>query len=300
MEENKHGSRPLTSIEKEVRTRSHSAMSVDAASKSYPVAFADTEFMLRPELRPVRVQLELLKPELVLADHNVTATIVIFGSARLPTDVKEAEDALYDAEIALEKSPDDSNLQKAFKRAKNIHENCQYMREATKLAHTVVTAHTQNPELDFHIVTGGGPGFMEAANRGAYEANHKNIAFNIMLPHEQEPNAYVSPELTFQFHYFAIRKMHFFIRARALVAFPGGYGTLDELFDALTLIQTEKMDPLPILLFNEKFWRRIINFEALVDEGTISESDLNLFHYVETAEQAWQIILDHYGYSAHE
>jgi len=292
----KSDSKPLTSIQDEVVKRSKTRIAADSAPKEYPLAFTDKEFMLRDELRPVRLQLELLKPELVMQDHNIEATIIFFGSARIPCDIETAKDRLAEAEAELKANPKSLQAKKQVTISKNVLDNAQYMKQATKLARIISTEGKTNTGSNFYVLTGGGPGFMEAANRGAYDVNSRSVALNVILPHEQIPNKYVTPELTFQFHYFAIRKMHFFIRARAMVAFPGGFGTFDELFDALTLMQTEKMDRIPILLFNEKFWREVINFEALVEHGTISEEDLSLFQYVETAEQAWQIIKDFYGY----
>ncbi|GAB4392472.1 MAG: LOG family protein [Gammaproteobacteria bacterium] len=289
MSNRKNESKPLLSAKEEVSELALRAYE----SAAHRLAFADTDFLLREELRPIRLQLELLKPELLLKDQNIHSTIVFFGSARLP-EPEIAQQQLAAAQHALQANPDDKALQQAMRRAELTAENSSYRIQATQLAHMVASAYGTKPGIDFVVTTGGGPGIMEAANRGAFEAGAPSISLNIVLPHEQYPNDYVTPELTFQFHYFAIRKMHFFIRARAMIAFPGGFGTFDELFDALTLIQTHKMERLPVLLFNEKFWRRIINFEGLVDEGVISPEDLELFQYVETAEEAWQHILDFY------
>ncbi len=275
-------SKPFHSAREEVE-----AVKPKQAEQVYDVAFSDMEFLLREELRPVRLQLELLRPELILNDHNVEETIVFFGSARIPYEA-EARDALAAAEAELAKQPDDKAAQLAVTTAKHVLKNSEYLKEATKLSEII----TQDKASDRVVVTGGGPSFMEAANKGAQNVNGRSVSLNVILPHEQCPNPFVTPELTFHFHYFAIRKMHFLMRAQALVAFPGGFGTLDELFEALTLIQTQKIDRLPMLLFNEAFWRDIIDFDALVRQGTISPEDLDLFCYVETAEEAWEKICE--------
>ncbi len=290
----KPNSKPLISTKEEVNRLKNVPPERRELSTTHKLAFVDTDFLLREELRPVRLQLELLKPELTLHDHNIHSTIVFFGSARLP-EPKVAQKRLKLAEKALEKNPKDPALKKRVANAKRVARNSSYITEAEKLAYIISKAYGTKPGIDFVVATGGGPSFMEAANRGAHLAGSRSIALNIVLPNEQYPNRFVSPELTFQFHYFAIRKMHFFIRAHAMIAFPGGYGTFDELFDALTLMQTNKMQRIPILLFCEDYWRKIINFEAMVDEGTIHADDLKLFQYVETAEQAWKIILDFYN-----
>jgi uncharacterized protein (TIGR00730 family) len=246
-------------------------------SPSHRLAFTDLDFLLRDELRPVRLQLELMKPELVLAEHKIATTIVVFGSARLPTP-----DAADPAEFAP-RSGRVLDRRRAYEAA----------REFARLA----SSHGQKQTGDerrFVIVTGGGHGIMEAANRGAHEVGAESIGLNIVLPQEQHPNPYITPALCFQFHYFALRKLHFMLRARALVFFPGGFGTLDELFETLTLLQTGKARPMPLLLFDETYWRRIVDFEAMVEEGVIAREDLDLFAYVETAEQAWNLIRDYY------
>lgn len=290
------GTKPLISTQQEAEKLGKTARDAKSAPPEYPLAFTDSQFLFREELRPVRLQLELLRPEIILNDYGIEATIVFFGSARVPIDPEVAKHKLRELESKAADAPDDEALAKKVRIAKNQHMISKYTLEASKLARIVSTAHKTNKNCNFYVVTGGGPGFMEAANRGAYDVNSRSIALNIILPHEQIPNKFVTPELTFQFHYFAIRKMHFFIRARAMIYFPGGFGTLDELLDALTLMQTGKMDHIPILLFGEEYWRKIINFEELVEQGMINESDLDLFQYVETADQAWQCILDFYGY----
>lgn len=284
----KNRSKPFFSAQEEVKL-SKTIPTVSTASNTYRIAFTDQEFLLRRELRPIRLQLELLKPELIMQEEKISSTIVIFGSARIHEE-KIAKAKLLRLQKLLEKKPADKMLRQKVKTAESLLEKSKFYNEARKLA-ALVSKHCQtNCERDLVVVTGGGPGIMEAANRGAHDVKAKNIGLNIVLPMEQEPNKYISPELNFQFHYFAIRKMHFLIRAQALVAFPGGFGTLDELFEALTLLQTKKIEPIPVILFGKKFWDKIINFHALVDEGTISEEDLELFQYVETAEEAWNII----------
>jgi uncharacterized protein (TIGR00730 family) len=263
-------------------------------SRSYRLAFTDTEFLLREELRPVRLQLELLKPELELQAHGIESTIVIFGSARIvsPEAARARREA---AETASAAHPGDARLDWRAELARRIEARAGNYEEARRFAQLVSTARRADGKQRYVIVTGGGPGIMEAANRGAFEAGATSIGHNIVLPHEQAPNPYITPELCFQFHYFALRKMQLATRARALVAFPGGFGTLDELFEMLCLIQTGKSRPMPVLLFDEAYWRRIINFEGLVEEGVIDPEDLRIFRYVETAEQAWEIIERHYA-----
>lgn len=255
-------------------------------SSSYRLAYQDEDFILRDELRPVRLQLELLKPELILQENHIESTVVVFGSARIP-DPQTAQARLVSAEAEYRKNKDDNALKRKVDIARRALANSKYYEEARKLG-GLISCNTGKDTLV--VITGGGPGIMEAANRGAHEAGVPSIGMNIVLPFEQSPNPYITPELTFQFHYFAVRKMHLLMRAKALVAFPGGYGTLDELFETLTLVQTRKVNPIPILLFGRDFWERVINFGALVEEGTISPKDLELFQYVETAEDAWAII----------
>ncbi|MDE0522271.1 MAG: TIGR00730 family Rossman fold protein [Boseongicola sp.] len=234
-------------------------------SPAYRLAFADSEFLCRDELRPVRLQLELLKPELLMEEYGVNSTVVLFGGARIPSP--EKRDAACSETLA---------------------ELSRYYEEARKFAR-IVTERSVAGSSDGKkqvIVTGGGPGVMEAGNRGAAEAGGVSIGLNIVLPHEQMPNKYITPDLNFNFHYFAIRKMHFLLRAAAIAVFPGGFGTLDELFETLTLIQTGRMRPVPFILFGSGFWKRIVNWEALAEAGTISPSDLEIFRFVETAEEA--------------
>lgn len=266
-------------------------------SPSYRLAYTDREFLLRDELRPVRLQLELLKPELLQQDYGIHSTIVIFGSTRIP-DEETATNRLQKAETEAATNPSNVALSRKVEIANRILSKAHYYDEAQKLGR-IITAESQDPDrCELVVITGGGPGLMEAANRGAHEAGGKSIGLNIVLPMEQCPNPYITPELSFQFHYFAVRKMHFLMRAKALVAFPGGFGTLDELFETLTLIQTKKVKPVPVLLFGREYWQRIINFEALVDEGTIDPDDLDLIQYVESAKEAWEIIQEFYSHDA--
>lgn len=260
-------------------------------SASYRLAFQDQEFLLREELRPVRLQLELLKPELTLQEQQIESTIVIYGSART-MDPETAATRLEKVLEGLKKNPEDVLLKQELVKARAAVAGSRYYEEARRLGRLI----SENVEKYKHVViTGGGFGIMGAANQGAHDVGAKSIGMNIVLPFEQEPNPYITPELSFQFHYFAIRKMHLLMRAKALVAFPGGFGTMDELFEALTLIQTRKVRPIPVLLFGRRFWHKVINFEALVEEGTISPEDLNIFQYVSTAEEAWEIIASFNG-----
>ena len=246
------------------------------------LAFADPEFLLRRETRGIRFQLEFLKPDLTLQAHGIHQTVVVFGSARFLS-----EEAAHHQWVQAEQNGDES----ARMRAKRQIANARFYEQARALGHLITRSCANLPEPDRHyICTGGGPGIMEAANRGAHEAGGKSVGFNIALPHEQHPNPYITPELCFQFHYFALRKMHFLMRASALVAFPGGFGTLDELFETLTLIQTHKVKPVPIVLFGSEFWHRLIDFDVLVEEGAISPEDLDLFKVLDDVHQAWDFI----------
>ncbi len=261
-------------------------------SSSHELAFLDKEFLLRNELRPVRIQLEILKPELIFQDNAILSTLVVFGSSRI-TDEKNAGKNLEQAQKDFDADPNNPETSQKLQQAKKDLENSKYYHEAWKLGKIVSS---NNPDKSMVITTGGGPGIMEAANKGAYDVNSDSVGLNIVLPHEQYPNKYITPELCFQFHYFATRKMHFLFRTKGLVVFPGGFGTMDEMFEALTLIQTQKIRPFPIILFGKQFWNNIINFQGLVEEGTISEKDLELFHFVETAEDAWEIISTYNNY----
>ena len=255
---------------------------------SYRLAFTDTDFLLREELRPVRMQLELLKPEVVQQAQGIRSTIVIFGSARIQAPAAAAQHL-----ESARTTGDDT----AIRRAETVLAMSRYYDEAQRFA-AIVTTRSRQLDTPIYVVTGGGPGIMEAGNRGAFEVGGKSIGLNIVLPHEQAPNPYITPELCFQFHYFALRKMHFLMRSIALVCFPGGFGTLDELFETMTLVQTGKSRKRPILLFGRAFWEKLVNFQHLVDTGMISPGDLGLFHYVETAEQAWALLAAHYGFDA--
>ncbi|MFA6004734.1 MAG: LOG family protein [Elusimicrobiota bacterium] len=258
-------------------------------SPAYSKAYEDVSFLRRRELRPIRLQLELLKPEMVLAENKVKSTVVVFGSARIvPPD--EARKELSAAKARAKSKPDDYDLNQAVAQAQMRVNFSRYYEEARRFAAIMSEAQQSDERLEFVIVTGGGPGIMEAANRGAYETGCKSIGLNITLPHEQFPNPYISPELSFQFHYFSLRKMHFLMRARAMVAFPGGFGTLDELFETLTLVQTGKKRPLPIVLFGKDFWSRIIDFKFLAETGMIGWGDTRLFTIVEKAEEGWDFI----------
>ncbi len=264
------------------------------SAASYRIAFADPEFLLRDELRPVRLQLELLKPELELQARGIASTVVVFGSARI-ADAETARALLAAAESEAGAHPADGGRARQARIARRIADKSRYYDEARRFARLISDGAATREDHRFVVITGGGGGIMEAANRGADDAGALSIGLNIVLPFEQLPNAYITPELSFQFHYFAIRKMHFLMRARALVIFPGGFGTLDELFDALTLIQSGKIKPIPVLLFGRDYWRRIIDFEAMVEEGVIAPADLDIMQYVETAEEAWRTIAAFYG-----
>ncbi|KQR32023.1 lysine decarboxylase [Rhizobium sp. Leaf155] len=247
-----------------------------SASPSYRLAYTDTDFLCREELRPIRLQLELLKPEMILSERGIKSTVVMFGGARIP----EPGAAAWAARNETQK--------------KNLEAASVYYDEARKFAQLCAVEAEKFDHREYVVMTGGGPGVMEAGNRGASEAGAPSIGLNILLPHEQAPNPYVTPELSFNFHYFAIRKMHFLMRAKAVVVFPGGFGTMDELFETVTLIQTKRMAPIPLILFGRDFWHSIINFKALANFGTIAPDDIDLFHFAETAEEAWKIVADFY------
>ena len=257
--------------------------------EAHRLAFADPEFLLRRETRGIRFQLEMLKPDLAQAEAGIEHTVVVFGSARF------VDRAAAQAQLQIAQQ---SGQAQDIDKAQSLVRNAEHYENARVFAHLVAQSCSCLPKAEqLFICTGGGPGIMEAANRGAQEAGAPSVALNIALPHEQHPNPYVTPELSFKFHYFALRKMHFMMRAKALVAFPGGFGTLDELFEVMTLVQTRKASPVPILLFGTAFWKSLINMDVLIEEGTISPSDLHLFHYVDTPEAAWQAICDFYQLS---
>ena len=262
----------------------------EGPESSYKLAFTDTAFMLRDELRPVRVQLELLKPQLVQDEHRIEQTIVIFGSARILAPEVSA------LELEAARAGGDA---KQLRAAETRVAMSRFYEEARRFS-ALVTQRSARWDKPLYVVTGGGPGIMEAGNRGAFETGGKSIGLNIVLSHEQVPNRFITPELCFQFHYFALRKMHFLMRAVALVCFPGGFGTLDEMFEVLTLVQTGKSRMRPILLFGRDFWTRLINFDLLVETAMISPEDVRLFHFVETAEEAWAVLAAQYGYDLPE
>lgn len=275
--------RLFTPAREEAEVASHQASSPQTEDPAYRLAFQDMDFLLRQDLRPVRFQLELLKPELLLDEAGIESTFVMYGSARIPEP--EKADALVDMAA--------TDHQKLI--AERLRAKSKYYDEARKLARIASRVQlTAEGRKQFVVCSGGGPSIMEAANRGADDEGRESIGLNIVLPFEQLPNPYVTPSLSFQFHYFSLRKMHFLIRARAVAVFPGGFGTFDECFELLTLIQTGKIKPLPIVLFGREFWERVVNFEALVDEGVISPDDLDLFKFVETAEEAWEYIRSFY------
>ena len=243
---------------------------------SYRLTYVDDDFMSREELRPIRLQLELLKPEMILTERGVKSTVVMFGGARIPEPGKEPWAARNDVQRA------------------NLTRASVYYNEAREFARLCSIHAARSGYQEYVVVTGGGPGVMEAGNRGAADVGAPSIGLNIVLPHEQAPNAYVTPEFSFNFHYFAIRKMHFMMRAKAVTVFPGGFGTMDELFETLTLIQTGRMARIPLILFGERFWREIIDFDSLADFGTIAPDDINLLNFVDTAAEAWKIIQEFY------
>ena len=258
-------------------------------SRSYVLAEQDTKLLAQRELRPVRLQLELLKPEMGLAEHGIDSTIVVFGSTRI-VDRAAAQQNLDSLRAELAADPQNAAIGLSVSRAERLLAKCHYHDAAREFARLVSSRCQIDGTCQYVIVTGGGPGIMEAANRGAFDVGAKSIGLNISLPSEQKPNPYITPDLCFQFHYFALRKMHFLLRAAALVAFPGGYGTLDEFFDAITLRQTRRMQEIPIILFGREYWQRVIDFDFLLAEGMIDEEHLRLFSYADTPEQAWQII----------
>ena len=260
---------------------------------SYQLAFEDVDFLAKDDLRPLRLQLELLKPEWYLREAKVRSTVVVFGSARL-LPIEVAETRLAELLGTVGEHPDDTSQQRAVSEARKRVEYAPYYEEARKFGALVSSRFQQEQRRDFVVVTGGGPGIMEAANRGAHDAGARSAGFNIQLPHEQTPNRYITDELCFRFHYFALRKMHFLMRAKALLAFPGGYGTLDELFDVLTLMQTGKISRIPVVLVGEAFWRRAVDFDFLAEEGVISPADAELFNVVETAEEAVHVLEQFY------
>lgn len=260
-------------------------------SPSYLRAYEDMGLLHRSELRPVRLQLELLKAEMLLQEEGIESTIVLFGSARTPPR-EEAEARVAAASQRFRDHPEDRRTERELMVATNLLAKSRYYEEAGRFAKLVSEQCQGGGRNHYVICTGGGPGIMEAGNRGAWEVGAKSVGMNITLPHEQAPNPYITPNLCFQFHYFAIRKMHLLLRAKAAVFFPGGFGTMDELFETLTLIQTRKMVPIPIVLFGKDFWTRLVDWDFFVSEGVISPEDLSIFRFCETAEEAWKHICD--------
>ena len=251
---------------------------------AYSLAFQDMDFLLREDLRPVRFQLELLKTSLIMEEAHIGSTFVFYGSARIPEPVK--------AQALLDMASDD----KSRRIAESLVAKSKYYETARELAQLVSNfPRDVRGERQFVVCSGGGPSIMEAANRGAQDVHAESIGLNIVLPHEQAPNPYVTPSLSVQFHYFALRKMHFLLKARAVAAFPGGFGTFDELFELMTLIQTGKIAPIPVLLYGREFWERVVNFDALVEEGVVSERDLGIFQYVETPAEGWAVVQRFYA-----
>ncbi|MEC9342612.1 MAG: LOG family protein [Pseudomonadota bacterium] len=264
----------------DIEKSQHIPLTPQTRAPAYRLAFDDRDFLCREELRPVRLQLELLKPEIVLQEQGIQSTVVMFGGARIPEPGTEPQSARNEVQ------------------RKNLEALSGYYEQAREFARLVSTWSAGTYSREMVIVTGGGPGVMEAGNRGAADVNAPSIGLNVVLPHEQAPNGYVTPGLCFNFHYFAIRKMHFLMRAKAIAFFPGGFGTMDELFESLTLIQTGRMEAVPILLFGPQFWSKVIDFEELARQGTIAPEDPGLFHHVDTAEEGWAIIRKHYNLDA--
>ena len=260
-------------------------------SPSYQLPERDVLLLAKPELRPVRLQLKLLKPDLAFRDHRVDSTIVVFGGTQI-REPSHAQQRFAEAEKARSAAPDDPVLLRQVEIARRRLAKSRYYDDAREFGRIVSSTCQDDGDCDYVIVTGGGPGVMEAANRGAYDVGAKSVGLNITLPREQIPNPYITPELCFQFHYFAIRKLHFLLRAKALVVFPGGFGTLDELFDALTLRQTGRMQEIPIVLYSREYWDRVIDFQFLADEGVIADEHLELIQYAESPSEAWRIIGD--------
>ena len=277
-----HPPRRFPPPREDARTANTPTSAPQTEHPAYALAFQDNDFLLRDDLRPVRFQLELLKAELALSEAGIDSTFVFYGSARIPSP----EEAI--GVLATAHTPEARAI------AERLVAKSHYYNVARELAQ-LVSAKDDKGERCFTVCSGGGPSIMEAANRGAFDVEAPSVGLNIVLPFEQVPNPYVTPGLSFQFHYFALRKMHFLMRAKAVAVFPGGFGTFDEMFELLTLVQTGKVAPLPILLYGRDFWSKVVNFEALADEGVIARSDLKLFHIVETAAEGWAIVKAHFG-----
>jgi uncharacterized protein (TIGR00730 family) len=268
---------PLRTSRQDVTALKRAPQTPQTASSAYRLAFADDEFLTSEDIRGLRFQLEYLKPELSLRERGILSTVVLFGGARIPEPGKAAWAARNDAQ------------------KRNLERASRYYEEARRFAQYASLTSEALGYRDYVVVTGGGPGVMEAGNRGASDVGAPSIGFNIVLPHEQAPNAYITPELCFNFHYFATRKIHFLVRAKAVAIFPGGFGTLDEFFETLTLIQTGRMERVPLLLFGMEFWKDVINFDALAEAGTISPEDVDLFTVVDSAEEGWAVVRKHYN-----
>jgi len=269
--------------------RAPPAVEAIRSSPTYRLAEQDADFIGRPDIRGPRLEIEYLKPDVILAEQRIDHTIVVYGSTRIP-EAAAARRNVEALRAAARSNPENRELQVRLLAAERIVAKSHYYEVAQEFGRLVGRAGLAR----LVIMTGGGPGLMEAANRGAFDVGAKSVGLNIELPHEQYPNPYVTPSLCFRFHYFALRKMHLLLRARALVAFPGGYGTLDELFEVLTLIQTRKIKPMPVILVGEQFWRRAVDFDYLVDEGVIDLEDRELFWFAETAVETWEGILRWY------
>ncbi|MFZ5748886.1 MAG: LOG family protein [Pseudomonadota bacterium] len=283
MSETRVPSRVFRRAQQDAETAKTAVSTPQTEHSAYRLAFQDMDFLLREDLRPVRFQLELLKPQLLFDEANIGSTLVVYGSARIPEPSK--------AQALLDLADDDRS--RAI--AERLIAKSKYYDVARTLAQLASSfPQDESGKRQFVVCSGGGPSIMEAANRGAADMGAESVGLNIVLPHEQAPNPYVTPSLSMQFHYFALRKMHFLLHARAVAVFPGGFGTFDESFELLTLIQTGKIEPIPVLFYGKEFWNRVVNFEALCDEGVISPRDLKLFHFVETAEEGWEIVQDFY------
>ncbi len=276
--EDKNGWTPLPHSDEDITHARSVPDTPQTRAPSYRLAWADENFMTRRALRPVRLQLELLKPEMELTERGIRSTVILFGGSRIP----EPGEAAWAAKNETQR--------------KNLEANAQYYEEARKFARLCSRYSALSRYREFVVVTGGGPGVMEAGNRGAHDVGAPSIGLNIVLPHEQAPNAYVTPELCFNFHYFAIRKMHFIMRAKAVAIFPGGFGTMDELFETLTLIQTGRMERVPVLLFGREFWKSVLNLDYLAEQGTISPTDPDLISFVDSADEAWAEVTRFYDF----
>ncbi|MBX3567709.1 MAG: LOG family protein [Rhizobiaceae bacterium] len=273
----KAGWSPLPHSDEDLERAENAPDTPQTRASTYRLAWNDVDFMTRRELRAVRLQLELLKPEMILAERGIRSTVVMFGGARIPEPGGDAWAAKNETQ------------------KRNLEKNSRYYEEARKFARLCSQQAAASYYREYVVVTGGGPGVMEAGNRGADDVGAPSIGLNIVLPHEQAPNAFVSPELCFNFHYFAIRKMHFIMRAKAVAVFPGGFGTMDEFFETLTLIQTGRMERVPVILFGSEFWHRALDLDFLAEQGTISPGDQHIINYADTAAEAWDVISAFYG-----